>query len=85
MYMDTYDVIYTGEFNLLPAWSVDEVYGQQVTVWLGRKQHACMSTTRLAILPIGTVMILRRGLTATIIFISISCVHAVDRSVDSTS
>ena len=79
--MDTYDVIHRRI-----SWSVDEVYGQQVTVWLGRKQHACMSTTQLAIWPIGTVMISSRGLTATIIIIL--CVHAVDRarlSVDSTS
>ena len=72
---------YTGEFNLLLNWSVDEVYGQQVTVWLGRKQHACMSTTQLAIWPIiGTVMISSRGLTATIIIILY--VHAADRAID---
>ena len=59
-----------------------------VHVAIGSKQHACMSTTQLAIWPVGTVMISRHGLTATIIFISILCVHAVDRarlSVDSTS
>ena len=52
------------------------------SVAIGSKQHACMSTTQLAIWPVGTVMISRRGLTATIIFISILCVHAVDKAID---
>ena len=49
---------------------------------IGSKQHACMSTTQLAIWPVGTVMISRRGLTANIIVISMLCVHAVDRELD---
>ena len=56
------------------------------SVAIGSKQHACMSTTQLAIWPVGTVMISRRGLTSS--HHNILCVHADDRarlSVDSTS
>ena len=60
------------------------IYGQQVTVWLGRKQHACMSTTQLAIWPIGTVKKVCHDLKSWThshhnyysVSISILCVHA---------